>query len=769
MAATATQTELLQLIVGMFDAAPGADLLASLETEYAALGSINALAANLMNTGVLKGIYPDSLDNNAFATAFITNLLSGEVDATNTAFAITWAEGQLNAGMSRSDVMVAAINAINAADANDTVWGGAQKALANQTAAAEYYSIDQATSSTDFAALQAVTASVTSDPTTVPADFTLEAGLATLTAANAAVATFNTDNPTTASDLTTAISDYDAAVTDSALATDSTGLAAAKLADQQTANATTLTNAQTALATANTAIAAVTGLTEAVAADTAADIVVTDTTAAAVITATAVLVADAAWDINALVDAKIDAAAIDGVGVITVVVDDGADEIFADDTVLTITEVDGDTGLISLVAATDSWTAEQVAFFATQQATAADLISAFNANVTADTAASAAGTAAAATQATVDFLDIDTDASDELALVGAGFTLTTVTTAATPTEAEIASEATALTAAATAAQVVVDGALVALNVAIADADIADADTNDEGTSASIIDTGSILVTRDGSGLITLVEAELDGASTQVDLITIATGTASFAAAVDLASYDAVLDVLLAAVQADLDANATNNDADAAETTFGGLVTDFATANNNNPLTSVLGAADPASGLLGDVANAETAITVLADAITALADANVQADALTALGDAATAAMTAITEAGYAAPEALDAANEFGTSADDLFVAGTVDSSIFNFGVIGGDTLYIGGETTYNNTLIGADDSAGETLLTEAGNVSALETFLVTNGSDVDVVIETKAYGSETGDYTTVKLVGVELADVTVADGFITIA
>ena len=195
MAATANQTTILNLIAGMFDAAPGATFLAEFEAALASAGSINGLAAILGETATFEGLYAAAATNTAFATSFIDNLVGNEADAAAKAWAVSWVEAQLNAGASRTDVMVTVITELAAIDPADVTWGNAQKALANQVAASEVYSIDDASSSTDLATLQAITADVTSDVSTVPDtfNFTLTASLAVVTAAEASVATFVTD------------------------------------------------------------------------------------------------------------------------------------------------------------------------------------------------------------------------------------------------------------------------------------------------------------------------------------------------------------------------------------------------------------------------------------------------------------------------------------------------------------------------------------------------------------------------------------------------
>jgi len=92
-----------------------------------------------------------------------------------------------------------------------------------------------------------------------------------------------------------------------------------------------------------------------------------------------------------------------------------------------------------------------------------------------------------------------------------------------------------------------------------------------------------------------------------------------------------------------------------------------------------------------------------------------------------------------------------------------------FGIQGEDTLYVGTSLAYNDTEIGS--GTGQTKLTAAGDDAVLEFFLEQRGSDVIVLIENKAFGSSStgaADVTEIKLVGVDLEDITVANGFITV-
>jgi hypothetical protein len=344
--------------------------------------------------------------------------------------------------------------------------------------------------------------------------------------------------------------------------------------------------------------------------------------------------------------------------------------------------------------------------------------------------------ATAAAEYTLGFLDIDTDADDELALVGAGFTATTPADADAPTEAEIAAEIAALEAEVTTTEAIATATLAAQTAA--------------ETAYETAEGYPVTIAADGTATIN------DGAVKA--LLEVNAGVVSAAAA-----YTSVSDLtsLIATVQARLDADTANTAADTALTDFNTLVTAFDTANDNNPLTDGLDALETA------VTDAQADLDDWADAVANLAEAQANDDALTALQDAVTAAEDAFGDNDFGTPNDVDAVSEFGTAENDLFVAGTTDSSIYSFNLLGDDLLYVGTDVTYNSTEIGA--GADQTLLADAGDVAVLEFFLEQNGADTDVIIETKAYGSETTDYTTITLVGVDVADLTVADGIISVA
>ncbi|MDO9318166.1 MAG: calcium-binding protein [Gammaproteobacteria bacterium] len=204
MAITAeARTEIIQLVVGMFGAAPGASVLSDLVAAKEAGQTVKQIAANVANTNEFKSIYPTFLTNQEFAERFVNNLVGSEVAAADKAAAVTILVGQLNAGATRSNVVVDAINAVKAVPSTNTAWANAAAALANKVTVATYYSVEKQLSGTTLAGLQNVIATVTSTAASVTAanavvdgqfnvgqTFTLTTGADTFNG-GAAVDTFN--------------------------------------------------------------------------------------------------------------------------------------------------------------------------------------------------------------------------------------------------------------------------------------------------------------------------------------------------------------------------------------------------------------------------------------------------------------------------------------------------------------------------------------------------------------------------------------------------
>jgi len=163
MAITVEQrTAIIELVVGMFGAAPGANVLSDLVAAYEAGNSIKQIAANLAKSDQFKSIFPTFMTNGEFAAKVVDQLVGSEVVAAEKAAAVTLLTAQLNSGKSRSDVFADAISALNAVTSTNAAWGNAAVAFDNKVAAAVYYSVDKQLSGSSLAGLQAVVSSVTS-------------------------------------------------------------------------------------------------------------------------------------------------------------------------------------------------------------------------------------------------------------------------------------------------------------------------------------------------------------------------------------------------------------------------------------------------------------------------------------------------------------------------------------------------------------------------------------------------------------------------------
>ncbi len=167
---TQERTNILKLVAGMFNAAPGAAYLNEFTDAYVAMNKdLGALAAGLGQTGAFKSLYPSFLTADEFANKFLDTLgLKANTEAQD------WVKAKVNAGESFASVAFQALLAIDASTADD--FKAAREQLANKATAAEYYSVTLQASSDDLAALQNVVAKVTDDPASVTAANEANAG-----------------------------------------------------------------------------------------------------------------------------------------------------------------------------------------------------------------------------------------------------------------------------------------------------------------------------------------------------------------------------------------------------------------------------------------------------------------------------------------------------------------------------------------------------------------------------------------------------------------
>jgi hypothetical protein len=162
MAITAAeQTSIVRLVVGMFNAAPGATYLNTIASIFEANGhNLASLATTLSGTAAFQSMYSNGMTSQQFATAFLTTL-----NLQNNQTANDFIVAKANSGESRGDIILDAINAL------ETVTSGtfleARQILDNKTSVAIFFSVTQNNPDTNLADLQAVLNGVTSDANTV--------------------------------------------------------------------------------------------------------------------------------------------------------------------------------------------------------------------------------------------------------------------------------------------------------------------------------------------------------------------------------------------------------------------------------------------------------------------------------------------------------------------------------------------------------------------------------------------------------------------------
>jgi len=163
MAITAIQrTELVSLIVGMFDAAPSAELMTGFVAQLEAGESVTDIANQLDDTAEFQSLYPSWLLDTEFAKNFTTTIMDGNADAAGLAVAITEVLALLEAGFSRGETAKIATDFLMAVDTADVVYGQAGQAVQNKTDVATYHTTQLLDAATTLESLQAVLANVDS-------------------------------------------------------------------------------------------------------------------------------------------------------------------------------------------------------------------------------------------------------------------------------------------------------------------------------------------------------------------------------------------------------------------------------------------------------------------------------------------------------------------------------------------------------------------------------------------------------------------------------
>jgi len=164
-----TRTDIVELIVGMVGAAPGATILSELADIVDGGLSLNDLAIALANNPAFKVLYPSFLTTSEFATNFLTHLMGSQVDATTLSTSVDAMVADLNSGTHRGAAMYTAIKTLGDTAETDANFGNAAAALNNKTEVAVHYSVTTQQSADTLDELKAVVSSVTNTQASVDA------------------------------------------------------------------------------------------------------------------------------------------------------------------------------------------------------------------------------------------------------------------------------------------------------------------------------------------------------------------------------------------------------------------------------------------------------------------------------------------------------------------------------------------------------------------------------------------------------------------------
>ncbi len=170
------RTDLISIVVGMFNAAPGAKVLSDLTVAFEANQTRLQIATNLARSAEYLSIFPEFLTNSEFATKLVDNMVGSLVSATAKADAVTLLTAQLNAkntstpaakAAARAEVTLFALDALKAVPTTDATLGAAVTALNNKVEVANFYSVEKQLNPSSLSTAQNVIKDVTNTAASV--------------------------------------------------------------------------------------------------------------------------------------------------------------------------------------------------------------------------------------------------------------------------------------------------------------------------------------------------------------------------------------------------------------------------------------------------------------------------------------------------------------------------------------------------------------------------------------------------------------------------
>ncbi|MDP2092054.1 MAG: hypothetical protein Q8K17_03540, partial [Pseudohongiella sp.] len=131
--------DLIALVVGIYQAAPGTTLLSTLANTYNANPNLAAVALSIQSSAPFMAAYPSFLTNVEFATRVVDNILEGRVTTTDRQWAIDTLVADLNGGAGRAELILSAVKELQAT--NNPAWANAKAAFVNQVEVATYHTV----------------------------------------------------------------------------------------------------------------------------------------------------------------------------------------------------------------------------------------------------------------------------------------------------------------------------------------------------------------------------------------------------------------------------------------------------------------------------------------------------------------------------------------------------------------------------------------------------------------------------------------------------
>ena len=161
--------DLYRFFVIAFGAAPGKTYLSQLQQATAAGMTVQQIVNVFTTKPQFLEIYPASLSSQEFAQKLVDTVVGGSASAQ----AKSQAAGDITAALSlpgwtRGDITYAIFNNLAGKPADDPLWAGTAKKMANQVAYAKHYTETLQGDSTEVALLRSVVSAVTQDSPVTP-------------------------------------------------------------------------------------------------------------------------------------------------------------------------------------------------------------------------------------------------------------------------------------------------------------------------------------------------------------------------------------------------------------------------------------------------------------------------------------------------------------------------------------------------------------------------------------------------------------------------